>query len=157
MPSLPSLRSPRRRLVPGRARPWLWAGLLGLCGVWPVAQAEGPAAACATDAQTFLRSHQWDPVTALWTLKPGVPLPAGVLPREAVLASREHYLSHHRWQDGRGWLAMRHAPRNLASVSPTQRRHDLQHFAQTHRWDEASGQWLHRRLGAPPQAALSPP
>ncbi len=125
--------------------------------VAPPAPARQPGAALVPtawpqDAHAFLRSHQWDPATALWTLKPDVLPPPGVLPREAVLASREAYLSQHRWQDGRGWLAMRHSPRNLASLTPTQRRQDLQHFAQTHRWDEASGQWQSRvahRRGRP--------
>jgi hypothetical protein len=95
----------------------------------------------------FLRSHEWDPNSDNWVLKPGFEAPTGVKTRDEVKAARDEFLRNHRW-DGNtsSWVRLREGPRDLGQMSREQVRAETLEFMRTHEWDTTDEHWVDRAV-----------
>ncbi|AKJ30768.1 hypothetical protein [Caldimonas brevitalea] len=91
----------------------------------------------------FLRTHSWDKVNSVWTVKENVKPPPGVKSREEIRAEAEDFVSRHRWDEQAGtWKTNDGPPRDLSTMTTEQRRLETQRFVDTHRWDEQGQAWV---------------
>jgi hypothetical protein len=89
----------------------------------------------------FLRTHNWNETSGLWTLREGVEVPAGVKSRDEVKTERDKFLRNNRWTEAGGWAPVQ-TPRNTSTMSSAQLRVETKRFMATHVWDEIDGMWL---------------
>lgn len=139
-----------KRLITNTASAMIGLALSAVC---LSSQAQGSAAAAASqpltraqvkmERQEFLRSHSWDPVNEVWTVKPGFEAPAGVKSRAEMKAERDEFLRNNRWDVAtRSWVPIKGGPRKLDTLTRAEVKKDTQAFLRTHRFDEELGQWV---------------
>ena len=93
----------------------------------------------------FLRTHQWNETSDVWTLKSGVLPPAGVKSRTGVKAARDEFLRNNKWDESAGgWRPLKAAPRDIGGMSREQVRAKARSVMRTHTWDEATEAWVAR-------------
>jgi hypothetical protein len=95
----------------------------------------------------FLRSHEWDPDTDNWVLKPGFEAPAGMKTRDEVKAARDEFLRNHRWDTNTStWVRLKEGPRDLGQMTREQVRAETLEFMRTHEWDTTDEHWVDRAV-----------
>jgi hypothetical protein len=118
-----------------------------LCAVGTTAQAqEAPLTReqVQMDRATFLKLMQWDEHTGMWVLRSNMEPPKGVTSRSEVLAMRDEWLRHHRYDETSGtWLTVG-TPREMSKLTREQVNMETVRFLMMYRFDESRSEWVSR-------------
>ena len=96
------------------------------------------------DRATFLKLMQWDEHTGMWVLRSNMEPPKGVTSRSEVLAMRDEWLRHHRYDEPSGtWLPLG-APREMSMLTREQVNMETIRFLMMYRFDESRSEWVSR-------------
>jgi hypothetical protein len=96
------------------------------------------------DRDTFLKLMQWDEHTGQWVLKSNMEPPKGVVSRSDVLAMRDEWLRHHRYDEPSGTWQTVGTPREMSKLTREQVNMETIRFLMMYRFDESRSEWISR-------------
>ncbi len=94
------------------------------------------------ERQDFMKSHRYDDVLEVWTLKPEYEPPKGVKSRTEIIAERNKFLSMNRYDAGtQDWVKISGSPRDMSTMSRDEVKRERDAFTSTHMFDNTLGTW----------------
>lgn len=95
----------------------------------------------------FYKTHQYDPKTDNWVLKPGYEPPAGKKSRAEVKAERDEFYKTHKYDPKTDiWVTLT-TPRDTSKLTREQVRAETAHFYRTHSYDPVNDTWVEKGPG----------
>jgi hypothetical protein len=92
------------------------------------------------ERQEFMKSHRYDDVLEIWTLKPEYEAPAGMKTRAEIIAERNTFLSMNRYDAGtQEWVKLPGSPRDMSTMTRDQVKRERDAFSSTHTFDNTLG------------------